>query len=268
MEKLQAALEKARKTRQSETQVVTRADLKAPPVQRSSGVESVWHDLQELSVDSEKLEKRRLVTRIANSKATPFDILRTKVLLLMRQNNWKRLAITSPMPECGKTTTACNLALGFGRQDDLRSIVLDLDLRDPSISEFLNVVPEHGIGDVLTGKVSFADQAMRFSENVAFSMAKTPDQDPTRVLLAEETALVIDQIEATYNPDIMIFDLPSMLMNDDTRAFLKNVDCALIIVRADQTKYSHFDISEREIAEHTNVLGVVLNGYRAPNTKG
>jgi len=57
-------------------------------------------------------------------------------------------------------------------------------------------------------------------------------------------------------------------MNDDTRAFLKNVDCALIIVRADQTKYSHFDISEREIAEHTNVLGVVLNGYRAPNTKG
>ena len=73
---------------------------------------------------------------------------------------------------------------------------------------------------------------------------------------------MIDRIEARYKPDVMIFDLPSVLVNDDTRAFLKNVDCALIVVRANQTRYSQFDTCEREIAEHTNVLGVVLNAYR------
>ena len=50
-----------------------------------------------------------------------------------------------------------------------------------------------------------------------------------------------------------------MLVNDDTRAFLKNVDYALIISRASVTKYSQFDMCAREIAEHMNVLGVVLN---------
>ena len=54
-------------------------------------------------------------------------------------------------------------------------------------------------------------------------------------------------------------------MGDNTRAFLKNVDCALIVARANNTKYGHFDACEREIAEHTNVLGVVLNAFRTKN---
>ena len=60
----------------------------------------------------------------------------------------------------------------------------------------------------------------------------------------------------------MIFDLPSVLVNDDSRAFLKNADCALIVVRADTTTYGQFEACQREVAEHTNVLGVVLNAYR------
>ncbi len=60
----------------------------------------------------------------------------------------------------------------------------------------------------------------------------------------------------------MIFDLPSILIGDDARAFLQHVDCALILARADQTRYGDFDSCEREVGEYTNVLGVVLNGYR------
>jgi protein-tyrosine kinase len=60
----------------------------------------------------------------------------------------------------------------------------------------------------------------------------------------------------------MIFDLPSILIGDDARAFLQHVDCALILTRADQTRYGDFDSCEREVREYTNVLGVVLNGYR------
>ena len=51
-------------------------------------------------------------------------------------------------------------------------------------------------------------------------------------------------------------------VGDDARAFLQHVDCALILVRADQTRYGDFDSCEREVGEYTNVLGVVLNGYR------
>ncbi|WP_420862197.1 CpsD/CapB family tyrosine-protein kinase [Algirhabdus cladophorae] len=265
MEKLQAALEKARSKRNGMSPP-ERAKAPKPTASKPGGTDALWADLKPFDVDEKQLQRNRIVTREASSKAAPFDILRTKVLLQMRQNGWKRLAITSPMPRSGKTTTACNLALGLGRQSDLRSILMDLDLRDPSIHKFFDKTPEKGIGDVLSSKVSFADQAMRFQENVAVSMAKTSDADPTRLLLAEETAEVISQVEAQYQPDLMIFDLPSVLVNDDTRAFLKNVDCALIVARANKTRYSQFDTCEREIAEHTNVLGVVLNAFMSSGT--
>jgi len=60
----------------------------------------------------------------------------------------------------------------------------------------------------------------------------------------------------------LIFDLPAVLVNADTRAFLNNVDCALIVTRANTTRYRQFDLCEREVAEQTNVLGVVLNAYQ------
>ncbi|MEL6959388.1 MAG: CpsD/CapB family tyrosine-protein kinase [Pseudomonadota bacterium] len=261
MEKLQAALDRARKAR-SDGKKTSRASVTQGGSSGGSDLEENWMQLQEISPDLAALERNRVVSQIANARATPFDILRTKIFLQMRQNNWKRLAITSPMPKSGKTTTACNLALGFGRQRDLRSMLLDLDLRDPSVSTFFNVMPERGINDVLTGELEFHEQAMRVGTNVAVSMAKQRETDPTRVLLSEEAADVIDDIEAEYQPNIMIFDLPSLLINDDTRAFLKNVDCALIVARADKTRNAQFDRTEREIAEQTNVLGVVLNAYR------
>lgn len=260
MEKLQAALERARSARTGEPLAAKKPQNRAKKSSTSS--DELWKNLTPFEVSGHQLESNRIYTRVASASATPFDILRTKVLLQMRQNGWKSLAITSPMPESGKTTIACNLALGLGRQNDIRSIVLDLDLRDPSIGTFLNHKPEKGIGDVLLGRVPFAEQALRFGDNVAFSMAVVPETDPTRLLLAEETASTINEIEKAYAPDIMIFDLPSVLVNDDTRAFLKNVDCALIVARANKTKYSQFDNCEAEIAEQTNVVGTVLNAFR------
>lgn len=261
MEKLQAALAKAREKRQSGDPEATAPPRPKPRPGSRAAVDEYWQALSSFEVSEKRLEQSRVVTRDAGPAAAPFDILRTKVLLQMRQNGWTRLAITSPMPRSGKTTTACNLALGLGRQRDLRSMLLDLDLRDPSVDEFFETTPPHSIGEMLAGRVDFADQALCFGDNVAISMAKRAETDPTRLLLSEGTTEVLDEIESTYKPDVMIFDLPSVLVNDDTRAFLKNVDCALIVIRANSTRYSQFDTCEREIAEHTNVLGVVLNAY-------
>ena len=265
MEKLQAALNKARQERRSEptpgTVSQAAAQRSAPPVTKTA---EAWQALKPFDVPETVLRKHRVVTRSANPDAAPFDILRTKILVQMRQNGWKRLAITSPMPKSGKTTMACNLALGLGRQTQLRSVLLDLDLRDPSIEQYFETTPEYSIGDVLSREVSFGEQAMRIGDNVAVSMSNRREPDPTKLLLSDKTAEALDRIEKDYQPDLMIFDLPSMLVNDDTRAFLKNADCALIVIRADATRYGEFDSCEREIAEQTNVLGVVLNAYMHP----
>lgn len=260
MEKLQAALDKARKERKKSNPATP---AEAAPVGGDSSLETLWANIPKFETNEQHLDQYHVVTKTARISATPFDILRTKVLLLMRQHGWKRLAITSPMPNSGKTTIACNLALSLSRQHDLRTLLVDLDLRDPSISEFFQVTPPHSVGEVLTGRVDFADQAMRYSNNLACSMAIGPEPDPSQLLLASETGDVLESIEQRYQPDITIFDMPSVLVNDDTRAFLKNVDCALIVIRADVTRYSHFDTCEREIGQYTNVLGITLNAYQS-----
>ena len=264
MEKLQAALDKARKERgvNLSGQKPRRPDRDmAPEALTAGGIEALWQQLKTFDVPAKVLEKHRVVTQSAGPSAAPFDILRTKLLVQMRQNGWKRLAITSPMPKSGKSTVACNLALGLGRQYELRSILLDLDLRNPSVGTYFDTKPEHSIGEMLRGEVAFSEQALRIGDNVAVSMARQAEPDPSQLLLSEDTAEILNLIETEYAPDLMIFDLPSVLVNDDTRAFLSKVDCALIVIRANVTRYAQFDTCEREIAEQTNVLGVVLNAY-------
>ena len=263
MEKLQAALEKARLKRGGGTAAMPTqtAPQRTPRAQnaRSENVDALWSSIPSVALQDSALLRHRIVTRNASEESTPFDILRTKIILQMQQHGWSRLAVTSPLPQSGKTTTACNLALGLGRQNNLRAMLFDMDLSSPSVHKSFELEPRDSIKRFLTGDISFEDQATRIGENVIASMSPHVENDPTQVLLAERTMHALDEVQDSYEPDIMIFDLPSVLKGDNTRAFLKNVDCALIIARAGITRYGQFNTAEREIAEHTNVLGVVLN---------
>lgn len=280
MEKLQKAISKARKTRGEappnfKAAVSEEATPKTPQKPRRKGPKSyilegaeqqpapsVWQMLTPYDPNPDHLLKHRVMTLNAQSTANPFDILRTKIFLMMRENGWTRMAVTSPTKSCGKTTTACNLAVGFSRQRELHTMLFDMDLRRPNVATIMGQRPSHGIRDVLNGDVSPQDQMLRLRTNVALSMARGPMADPTQVMLAQTTSELFDDIQEQFQPDVMIFDLPPMLVTDDARAFLKNVDCALIVARADQTRVGQLDVCEREVGEHTNVLGVMLNNCR------
>lgn len=252
MEKLQQALEKARQQRVGGG-TPRRVSARQP-------AEDAWANLAPVrKPDRAILNRNRIIADSAGAASTPFDILRTKVLVTMAKKEWRRLAVTSPSAGTGKTTTACNLALAIGRQSDLKVILLEMDLRQPSIRRHLALGEGPDIAELLRAEVSFADQAVRIGPNVAVCAANTAQRDPTALLLSDTTRRVLRNIEADYAPDVMIFDLPPLLVSDDAQAFLKEVDCALMIARAEKTTMSQIDTCEREIAQETNVLGVVLN---------
>jgi Mrp family chromosome partitioning ATPase len=259
MEKLQKALQQARDQRGP----AAAAAASAAPQMPSPDLDALWEDLTPLSTSRHELEKHRIVTSTAGNLGSAHDILRTKILLAMRKNGWKRIAITSPTMGCGKTTTSCNLAIGCARNADIRAILLEFDLRRPQIAKSLKMPAMPDIGEMLGDRVPFGDQAMRYGRNVAISAASKTSVDPTSVLMSKVTHRVLGEIETRYQPDIMIFDLPPILVSDDTRAILKDVDCAVLIAQAEMTTFAQIDTCEREIAEHTNMLGVVLNQCRA-----
>ena len=258
MEKLQKALAKARQERGS-------ASVSSAVPRSASGSDALWQALPEISPAPELLEKNRLVTTVAGPESAAFDILRTKVMLMMRKNGWRRLAITSPTASCGKTTTACNLAIGLSRTPDMRAILLEFDLRRPSIASRMRLPPRAEISDMLTGKAQFAEQAVRYRDNVAICAAQNPVKDPSSVLLSNHAQATLARIEQDYAPGIMIFDIPPLLVSDDSQGLLKDVDCALIVAKAETTTVAQIDACERAIAEQKSVLGVVLNQCRHKN---
>lgn len=275
MEKLQKALDKAREQRGDGTRAPNpRAQVKPSPSRRKTPKTAIrtnpplWDELTPYEPNPDLLLRNRILTLNSKADTNPFDVLRTKILLMMRENGWKRLAITSPNKDCGKTTTACNLAIGFSRQRENRTMLFDLDLRNPTVADMLGRKPDHGIKSILTGDVPPQDQMLCLRGNVALSLSTTSITDPTQLLLSKRTADILDKIQQDFDPDIMIFDLPSMFAADDARAFLKNADCALILARAEQTTMKQLDTCERQVAEYTNILGIVLNSCRHADVEG
>jgi protein-tyrosine kinase len=264
MERLQSALDKARAQRQgAEPAAAAGTGPRPEPAAASPEArEGIWQAIPCLDPDPALLIRHRVFTLASGRSATEFDILRTKLQLMMRKNGWKRLAVTSPTPACGKTTTACNLAIGFTRQPQVRAALIELDLHRPTCAHVLGFTPPADITAFLRGETPLAEAAVRFVDNVAVLAATGPSPDPTAVLLDRRTQEALAGFEATCAPDIVIFDVPPLLTSDDTRAFLNEVDCAILVARAEVTTVAQINQSEREIAEHTNFVGVVLNQCR------
>ena len=259
MERLEAALEKAREKRR-EAGIDDRVIQKHEG--RSAHASSVWSDLTEITV-STRVARNNRITAISNGPLSgPYDMLRSRALHSMNEHGWKKLAITSPTVGCGKSTVAVNLALSLSRQQDLKIVAIDLDLRRPALHKAFGHRTASSLSEVIEGTVAITDHFVRYGDNLMIGLNTKPARNPSELLQSQSTKDFLAEIEKVYRPDIMIFDLPPMLVSDDNVGFLKNADCGLLICAADETTAAQLDLCEKELSELTNVLGVVLNKCR------
>lgn len=277
MEKIQSALAKARKQRDGEDAggeqpkpqggpklreglVSVRADSRTSQV--SPEVVEAWQEFMPLDLKQGVVEANRIIALQGGREGTRIDMMRTRVLQQMRDNKWRRLAITSPTAGCGKSTIAVNLALSLQRLPDMRTVLLELDLRRPAITKILGIESPLNVSTVLEGVETLAENALAYGSNLAISASQKPSKTPTELLSGAHIPEVLADIEATYAPDVMIFDMPPMLASDDMMAFARHVDCVLLVAAAETTTVKEIDICERDLASQTNVMGVVLNKCR------
>ena len=285
MEKIQSAIAKARAARAAvqsgevappavQTKTVPQAETRPvpPPVDESrpdpAAVAALWSALPGFAPAPGLLARGHIVTAAGGREAVPFDLMRTRLLQQMRANNWRRVAITSPGPACGKSTIALNLVMSLARQSDLRTVLAEMDMRRPSLSRMLGLRGPQSFARVLEGRDPFASQAIRIGENLAISTCHAPHHHPAELLHSPTVATALDRIEAEYDPSIFLFDMPPMFVSDDAMAVMGQMDCVLIIAAAESTKIKEIDRCERELAAQTNVLGVVLNKCRYMEGEG
>ncbi|MBL9075320.1 CpsD/CapB family tyrosine-protein kinase [Tabrizicola sp.] len=251
MERIQSALAKARSARDRKLQTGTPAADSGP-----------WQELAEIRPDQMLLARNRIVTRNPGKNAASFDVMRTNLLRALRANSWTRVAVTSPTPGSGKSTVALNLAFSLARLTDKRVLLVELDLRRPSLSGILGLsdVPQFATR-LREGQLDMT-QVRRVGSNLALALSGTGVTSPAELLSAPRTADLIDALEARLRPDVILFDMSPMLVSDDALAFLDQVDCALMVAAAEETTVAEIEKCGKDLAMRTQVLGVVLNKCR------
>jgi protein-tyrosine kinase len=266
MEGLEAAMAKARAARQSLRPASNPAPAPARAAATPGAATGDWSSLRGLDISPKLARSKRLTSIVGPEFASYYGILRARVMRQMKENGWTRLAVTSPREKSGKSTISLNLALSLARSDDQKVILMDFDLRRPSLAHLLDLKSAPSLTGLLRPGAAFKDHALRYGSNLAICTNRTKVKNSAELLQGHSIKETLDRIQAEWQPDIMVFDTPPMQGNDDNMGFFANVDCALIVAAAGRDTLVQIDRCEQEVAGLTNVLGTVLNKCRYADT--
>ena len=234
-----------------------------------SPADDLWAKLEEVQVDRPRSRRSRILTWSRSDPAhISFDVLRTKVLRSLRQNKWTTVAITSPEPGCGKSVVAANLAFSLANIRNRRTVLMDLDLRRPHISNLLGQEIVRPTYAFLEGMGAMESAFVRYGDNLAVSASRSGVRFPSELLQSELFRTALVEVRNRLQPDVLLLDLPPVLGSDDVLALLPNVDCTLLVVGAGLTTVAQVRRCEQELANQTNLLGMVLNKCKHVDTSG
>lgn len=189
-----------------------------------------------------------------------YRTIRTSIQYAMVDHDLKTLAVTSSGPAEGKSTTAANLAIVFANSG-LRVLLVDADLRKPTVSKTFKVINNKGLSTVLVDREETLISAFQPSgvENLELMTSGPKPPNPSELLGSKRMAKVINELKEKF--DLVIFDMPPAVVVTDAQVVASQVDGTIIVVRA--------GISNKEplrLAKHlldmvdANIIGAVYNG--------
>ncbi|MDF1727360.1 MAG: CpsD/CapB family tyrosine-protein kinase [Sulfitobacter sp.] len=191
-----------------------------------------------------------------------FDLLRTRLRQTCHENGWVNIGIASPTSGCGNTFTAVNLALSLSRVAASRTILMDFNMRNPALADAFAIEAPGEMKDFLLGEVAAEDHLVRISETLALGLNGKADPNSSETLQDRTSWETLAQMRADLSPELVLYDLPPMLVNDDVSAFLPQLDGVLLISDGTRTMAKHLLECERMLEGQVPLLGVVLNRAR------
>ncbi len=219
MDRLGKALEKARELRDVVLSGPT-VDTKDPPLPQAAEPRVLAEGARSKSVeiDAAELERHRIVARLTrNANADIFRTLRTKVMQKMARSGMKTIAITSANYGDGKSTIAINLALSIALDLKQTVLLVDLDLRNPSIQDFLGIESDIGLSDYLLNNTPVPQCLVKpeIDRFVVLPVNRSLENS-SEMLGSPKMAVLANELKTRYSDRIVIYDMPPLLAQDDT----------------------------------------------------
>ncbi len=220
----------------------------------------VWESISETPAKPDLWERNGLFADAAQSPVTrTFDMLRTRLLQLLSKKGWTRIAITSPTHGCGKSFVAINLALSLSRLPSCRTVLMDLELRDPQLARLLGITDAPPLIEFLMGEQPLEGQFRRIGRNLALALNSDPVARASELLHDPEFPNAMAALRDLLQPDVVLFDTPPALASDDVLSLAGQVDAALLVVDGTLTSPEDVRACERLFDGRLPLLGTVLN---------
>lgn len=194
--------------------------------------------------------------------AEAFRLGRTMLLPEIRSGALRTIGFTSSMQGDGKSTVVSNFAVSFA-QIGLKVLVIDADLRRPSIHKFFNVDKTNGLCDLLDGRIEFEDAITKTKvDNVYVMSAGSSSTSPAEFLQSEELDEVLATARTHY--DFVLVDLPPVLAVSDPVVVLPRLDGAILVVRVAKVRRDEVVNTLRRVeTAGGNFVGCMLNTFGA-----
>jgi polysaccharide biosynthesis transport protein len=188
--------------------------------------------------------------------------LRTVLDHQARETAVRTLAVTSSVPGEGKSTVAASLACSIAHLD-ARVLLVDADLRHPSLARVLNLPAKPGLLEVLRGDSTLARAVNTAAGPDGLSVLPTSGVAETGDLLARNLNALLREAAASY--DVVIIDTPPLLAGDDSTTIATMCDAVLLVVTSGQQIRRLSDAARALSAVQARVLGVLLNRTDVPS---
>lgn len=190
--------------------------------------------------------------------AESYRTLRTNIQYSSFDKEYKTILVTSSEPGEGKSTTAGNLALSLA-QSDKKVILIDCDLRKPSIHKKFKLSNAAGLSDVIIGKENIANVTYKYNEGLVILPAGKIPPNPAEMLGSKAMTSMLEALKKVF--DYIILDTPPVQAVTDAQILSTKADGTILVVRAEKTKKDSVHNSLGLLKKvNANVIGTVLNG--------
>lgn len=216
-----------------------------------------------VELNDKRLAENRVIAGLDyDRRVEAYRQLRTQVLKILKDNQWNTLAITSPGENAGKSLTATNLAISLSREVNHTVMLVDLDLRQPSLHEMFDITVDKGLVDYLNNEATLEEVLLNPGfQRLVLLPGRALGKYSSEILSSPQMKSLVRDISQRYTDRIIIFDLPPLLRNDDALMFTPTVDATLLVVEDGVTTEDDVQRS-LQLLEGSNLIGTILNKAR------
>ena len=195
-------------------------------------------------------------------EAEQFRQLKNNILFPEKGNPPKSIMITSFSPSEGKSFVAANLAISIAQNIDEYVLLMDCDLRSPSIQPMFGLEDNPGLSEYLSkGKPLSSLLVKTFLDKLTILPAGEIPTNPSELLSSDRMKKLIQEIKLRYSDRYIIFDTPPPHLTSETNAISRQVDGIVIVIRQGKTRKKEV-LDLIDVYGKEKILGVVYNFAR------